>query len=196
VPRCVFIINSEAENDQNYGTFWFRHDSPCEERDKEHKLHEELKERREKCEILTTKQSTILNELILSVLPNSTQKLFWRQWITFGSTDFKAKYDNCCFQIKNALNTLASKQEESLLGTFNCNKFYKLLKHRACIPPLNVNNNIIVDDNLKAEALNNYFCSVFTNDDGNEINFNSRTNFTSRNIEIDLVDKLYSKDEI
>jgi hypothetical protein len=49
--RDAFLSSTrKLKNDQNYGTFWFRHDLTREERDKEHKLREELKERREKGE--------------------------------------------------------------------------------------------------------------------------------------------------
>ena len=52
----------------------------------------------------------------------------------------------------------------------NPKKFYKFIKSKrqdsVGVPTLKVNNKVIIDDQKKAEVLNNQYCSVFSNPDG------------------------------
>ena len=69
--------------------------------------------------------------------------------------------------------------EERVLGANNLGAFYRFVNSKmgrtnGIAPLLDPMGNLLLSDQEKADLLNNYFCSVFTDDNGRLPNFKSR----------------------
>jgi Reverse transcriptase (RNA-dependent DNA polymerase)/Endonuclease-reverse transcriptase len=88
-------------------------------------------------------------------------------------------YAKICRRYKDAVVQHAIQLENEAIYSGDQKQFFKYLnsktRSRSCIPPLrNENGEIMTQDNVKAEILNNFFSSVFTNDNNINPPFPSR----------------------
>lgn len=105
----------------------------------------------------------------LRKLINKKREL-WRQYKNDRNQYNRSKYKSICRNIKQVQNSILSEREQSLINSGSLNNFYKFvnsrLNQKQAIPPLSLNNTLHFDDNVKANIFNEYFASVFTEDDG------------------------------
>jgi hypothetical protein len=104
----------------------------------------------------------------------------WRSFKLYKTTELKTKYAHIALETKKAIIDFDTKNEEKMLKTKNLGSFYrfvngKLNNNDTGIAPLfDTNGNLLISDLDKANLLNDYFSSVFTNDNGLLPDFPSR----------------------
>ena len=95
------------------------------------------------------------------------------------TTDLFNKYKLVANECKQAILNFDSMCEERVLGANNLGAFYRFVNSKmgrmnGIAPLLDPMGNLLLSDQEKADLLNNYFCSVFTEDNGRLPNFKSR----------------------
>ena len=89
----------------------------------------------------------------------------------FNTPELKFKYREISHECKLEITKFDMMHEEKLLETNNLGAFYKFVNkkmgNRPCIAPLKTaDDKLLINDTDKANLLNSYFKSVFTQDDG------------------------------
>lgn len=93
----------------------------------------------------------------------------WRKYAKFKTPALKSKYKACSLRCKQALTKFVSQSESNLIENGNLGAFYKYAnsktKTKPRIPPLrDLSNKLVTDNTDKANLLNNFFSSVYVND--------------------------------
>jgi hypothetical protein len=101
----------------------------------------------------------------------------WKLYKTFRTTELLAKYKQLSKICSCSIRQFEANFENKLVDSGNLGAFYKYVNKKlngsnGIAPLCGVDGNLAVTDSDKAALLNNYFCSVFTADNG-IINTNS-----------------------
>ena len=105
--------------------------------------------------------------------------LLWRKYRRLNTVDSKLAYDKQASLCKKLLYDYEKSQELAIIKSKNIGSFYRFVNRKlSCktgVGPLkSETGDIITDDTSKASILNEYFCNVFTADDGNTPGFERR----------------------
>jgi len=97
------------------------------------------------------------------------KKAAWRAKKNFGTPALLLKYKNISKKCDEALHEFLRKKEESLINCNNVGSFYKYINSKTTnktgVGILKDSSGVdLTSDKSKADALNNFFCSVFTLD--------------------------------
>ena len=103
----------------------------------------------------------------------------WRILKTNKTPELNSKYKSIANQRRLEIYKFETHKEERILQSNNLGAFYnfvnkKLSSKTGVAPPKDKNGNLLLSDIEKANLLNEYFRSVFTNDNGNLPPFPSR----------------------
>jgi hypothetical protein len=95
----------------------------------------------------------------------------WRQWTKSRNTIDKNKYDRLAAKCKHAANAYNAECESNLVNCNDLGRFYKFVSSKLSasrnLPSLtNSEDKLIIDPSEKANIFNQYFASVFTQDNG------------------------------
>jgi len=112
-------------------------------------------------------------------LPQKLRKLradrnrLWRE--KDSMEDGRAKFNKCCKTLARETKLYVAKREEKIVLSKDKNHFYsyaksKLNSKQGIAPLMNQQGVLTTDDFQKTNVLNDYFSSVFTLDDGRDIN--------------------------
>lgn len=110
----------------------------------------------------------------------------WRRYKRFGSEQLKRQYIECSSKCQVELDSFIKARELKLIDSGNLGSFYKYINNRTVArsgvaPLVSSEGELVYDDCGKAELLNAYFGSVFTDDD-NLISCTSNV-FSEANVE-------------
>ena len=109
----------------------------------------------------------------------SRKSCLWRQLKISSSPSLFLKYRNIANECKLEIIKFDTQREDKLISANNLGAFYRFVNNkigdRSGIAPLKNNENTLITlDCDKANLLNEYFESVFTDDDGSQPHFPSR----------------------
>jgi hypothetical protein len=117
-------------------------------------------------------KKTQLKQIMPSKLKRlfAKQKRLYRKFKKTNDENIKAIYKEVGKEIRSEIRQSYFRRENEILQSKNERSFWQYvrskLKFKPTIPALKEGNQIITDDKQKAEAFNEYFCSVFTVDNG------------------------------
>jgi len=117
----------------------------------------------------------------------SKKKFLWKKYKLSKDLSDLFNFKKCNALFKKEALKIRIKEEQDLFKSKDMSKFFKFvnarLKNAKTAPFLNDNNGTIVyDDVEKANLFNDYFASVFTEDDGVLPNFEARSEMNLKNV--------------
>jgi hypothetical protein len=132
-------------------------------------------------------------------LPGHIKKMYaqkrkvWKNYKKTRTQEILTNYKTLCNSIKISILENSEREEDNLISSNSMKNFYnfvnKRLKSRRKIPSLVDKNKLVSSENdEKSNKFNQYFASVFTNDDGINPHFEIRENSTIfSNVKFDMI---------